>query len=92
LKPWIIHNIQDTSPEGIKRKETLDYAVAYQINTITTIYIWFDFLIYIHLLLSQIDLFMIEALSDVIIVIVITRFWYLPQKRNWLLLPTEQPQ
>ena len=36
------------------------------------------FLIYIHLLLSQIDIFLIEAISDVIVVTVITYLWYLP--------------
>jgi len=82
LRSWITHNIQDNTPEGALRKITLNRMVAYQINTVHNIYNWFDFLIYIHLLLSQIDLFLIEASSDVFIVNIITYFWYLPNKVN----------
>jgi hypothetical protein len=78
LRPWITHNIQDNTDEAKIRKLTLRYCTAYEINTIYTIYQWFDFLIYIHLLLSQIDLFLIEATSDVMIVAIITYYWYLP--------------
>jgi hypothetical protein len=78
LRPWITHNIQDNTVEATTRKITLNRATAYEINTVYTIYQWFDFLIYIHLLLSQIDLFLIEASSDVLIVTIITYFWYLP--------------
>ena len=53
LRPWITHNIQDNTNEAKQRKISLSYCNAYEINTIYTIYIWFDFLIYIHLLLSS---------------------------------------
>jgi hypothetical protein len=78
LRSWITHNIQDDTVEGVIRKKTLNYALAYQINTVFTIYQWFDWLIYIHLLLSQFDLFLIESSSDVLIVTIIVRYWYLP--------------
>jgi hypothetical protein len=77
LSPWITHNIQDNTEEAKTRKISLDHRVAHIINVVNNIYRWFDFLIYIHLLLSQIDLFLIESCSDVIIVTVITQFWYL---------------
>lgn len=77
LRSWITHNIQDNTDEGITRKLSLNYIHAHQINTIYTVYGWFDFLIYIHLLLSQIDIFFIEATTDVVIVFVITNIWYL---------------
>jgi hypothetical protein len=82
LRPWITHNIQDNTTEAKIRKKTLSYINAYEINTVYTIYQWFDFLIYIHLLLSQIDLFLIEACSDVFIVAIITYIWYLPHNNN----------
>lgn len=82
LRPWITHNIQDNTLDAKVRKLTLNYINAYEINTIYTIYVWFDFLIYIHLLLSQIDLFLIEACSDVFIVTIITYYWYLPYNNN----------
>jgi hypothetical protein len=78
LKPWITHNIQDNTREANERKLSLRYSDAYEINTIYTTYQWFDFLIYIHLLLSQVDIFLIEATSDVIIVTIITYVWFLP--------------
>jgi hypothetical protein len=77
LNPWITHNIQDNTQEGVMRKIILNKKIAYEINTVNTIYKWFDFLIYIHLLLSQIDIFFIEATSDVLIVTIITKFWFL---------------
>ena len=77
LKAWITHHIQDETPEGRERKVSLNKGEAYQINTVYTFYVWFDFLIYIHLLLAQIDLFLFEALSDVVIITVITHYWYL---------------
>lgn len=82
LRSWITHHIQDDTIEGIVRKKTLNYRMAYQINTVFTIYQWFDWLIYIHLLLSQFDLFLIEASSDVFIVTLIVRFWYLSGEQN----------
>lgn len=78
LRPWITHNIQDQTMEGIIRKQNLNYYLAYQINTIYTTYTWVDFIIYVHLLLDQIDLFLIEAFSDIIIMTIITHYWYLP--------------
>jgi hypothetical protein len=77
LSPWITHNIQDDTEEAKTRKSLLNHRVAHTINIVNNIYRWFDFLIYIHLLLSQIDLFLIESCSDVFIVTIITQFWYL---------------
>jgi len=77
LSPWITHNIQDDTEEAKTRKLSLNHRVAHTINITNNVYRWFDFLIYIHLLLSQIDLFLIESISDVLIVVAITQFWYL---------------
>lgn len=82
LRPWITHNIQDNTDEAKLRKSTLNYKNAYEINTIYTIYQWIDFLIYIHLILTQIDLFLIESTSDVLIVTIITYVWFLPHREN----------
>jgi len=77
LRPWIVHNVQDNTKEGIMRKQKINIRTVYFINTVSTVYIWFDFLIYIHLLLAQFDLFIIEAVSDIFIANFITHFWYL---------------
>ena len=41
-------------------------------------YFWFDWFIYIHLLLAQIDIVLVEVVSDVSTNIFIT-WWYLKQ-------------
>jgi hypothetical protein len=81
LRSWITHNIQDNTKEALIRKRTLNYMEAYEINTIYSLYQWVDFLIYIHLLLSQIDIFLIEATSDVLVVSIITHSWYLSNNK-----------
>jgi hypothetical protein len=89
LRPWITHNIQDNTDEAKIRKSTLNYLHAYEINTIYTIYQWFDFLIYIHLILTQIDLFLIESTSDVLIVTIITYVWFLPHRKPQITTTSE---
>ena len=77
LRPWITHNIQDNTTDGFERKRTLNHNIAHFITVITTTYQWVDYLVYIHLLLSQFDLFFIEAASDIMVVSIITQCWYL---------------
>lgn len=69
LSPWQINNIQDEN-KGI---DVTHYWFAYEITAITTIYHWFDWYIYMNILLSQIDMVIIEISADVIISIWSTR-------------------
>jgi hypothetical protein len=55
----------------------------YEISIINTIYSWFDWLIYIHMLLAQVDMFLLELITDTIAIYFVTR-WYI---RNRALLP-----
>lgn len=73
IQPWIMHNIHNTGsvrPLNVNRKH------AYEISIASTAYTWFDYLIYINLLISQFDLFLTECCTDVIVNIFVTR-WYL---------------
>jgi hypothetical protein len=73
IQPWImhnIHNIESDRPLIVNKKH------AYEINTASNIYTWFDYLIYINLLIAQFDLFLIESSTDVIANIFVTK-WYL---------------
>jgi len=63
LQPWLINSVQDIS----KEKYTLQKSIAYQINTVIKIYAWVDWFIYMKLLFSQIDIFIIEIGADVIV-------------------------
>ena len=49
---------------------------AYEIVLFSTIYHWFDWIIYINMLLSQIDFVIVEMLSDIIMNHIIT-YWYI---------------
>jgi hypothetical protein len=55
----------------------------YEISIINTIYSWFDWLIYIHMLLAQVDMFLLELITDTIAIYFVTR-WYI---RNRAMLP-----
>jgi hypothetical protein len=48
----------------------------YEISIINTIYSWFDWLIYIHMLLAQVDMFLLELTTDTIAIYFVTR-WYI---------------
>ena len=74
LQPWILLNIQDsTNKTPVKN--------AYEIVTLNNIYTWFDWFIYINLLLAQIDMIIIESLSEIIITNIIT-YMYIRDKKN----------
>ena len=72
IAPWITLNIQDDAVD--KRK--VDKAHAYEISVVSTIYSWFDWLIYIHMLLAQVDMVIIEMSADVVASTAIT-YWYM---------------
>lgn len=62
IYPWIINNIQDETVSI--NYEIIKYG--YIINIIHTTYYWFDWFIYMNLLLSQVDLLIIETLTSVV--------------------------
>ena len=77
IAPWITLNVQDTGNVwmGINRSH------AYEISLVSTLYSWFDWLIYIHMLLAQVDMVLIEMGTDVLSTAVIT-YWYLNRDRD----------
>ena len=72
INPWIILNVQNTEIE----RDSINQPMAYEVSICSTLYTWFDYLIYISLLLAQFDLFLIETFTDVIGTVILTR-WYL---------------
>ena len=72
IAPWIVLNIQNTEID----RRSINQSVAYEVSICSTLYTWFDYLIYISLLLAQFDLFLIETFTDVIGTVISTR-WYL---------------
>ena len=60
ISPWIINHIQDTERD----KTTINHRHAYEIATTNVIYHWMDWLLYMNILLAQIDLVAIEVCAD----------------------------
>lgn len=77
LSPWLINNVQDNKA----KKEDLNKVTVYSASIINVIYMWVDWLLYMNILLSQIDLFFCEIISDIIVTCVCNNY-YLQQNYN----------
>lgn len=75
LTSWLINNVQDNKA----RREILNRSIVYSASIINVVYTWVDWLLYMNILLSQIDLFFCEVLSDIIVTCVCNNY-YLQQK------------
>jgi hypothetical protein len=74
LRSWVINEVQD-----ISNKKPIDHRKAYILSSVSVTYNWFDFFMYMNILLSQIDLFVLEIVADLIMTSGITNY-YLKQK------------
>ena len=77
LQPFIINEIQDVCKNNIT-----NFGFCYELSCNSAIYVWFDFFMYMHILMSQIDLLLVEIIADVIITGIITKY-YLNKKFNY---------
>jgi hypothetical protein len=60
LNPWIIQNIQN---DAAKTEYTTTHA--YEIVIIDIVYRWFDWFMYMNILLAQVDMMVVEILGNV---------------------------
>lgn len=67
LKPWIINVIQDKT-----NATRITYPQSYELSFVHTIYNWFDFFLYMNILLSQIDMLLVEVIADLIVTFFLT--------------------
>ena len=67
LKPWIINVIQDKT-----NSTRITYTQSYELSFVNTIYNWFDFFLYMNILLSQIDMLLVEVIADLIVTFFLT--------------------
>jgi len=81
LQSWIINEIQDITKHTIS-----SVFISYEISCVSTIYNWFDFFMYMHILMSQIDLLFVEITADMIMIIIITKY-YLTKKHEYQIIP-----
>jgi hypothetical protein len=78
ILPWVTLTVFDTSPEAMDRKLSLSHKMAYEISNVSAIYGWFDWFIYINLLLSQVDMVLIEIGMDIVATSLITYMYLNP--------------
>ena len=72
LNPWMINNVQDEE----RQKTHLKRYNVYEIATVCVIYNWTDWLLYMNILLAQIDMMLIEVAADLLMSYIVT-FYYL---------------
>ena len=71
LLAWQTNSVQDITK--IKKNDIKCFA--YEVSFVTTIYGWMDWYIYINLLLSQVDMILIEICSDLFMSFATTRYY-----------------
>lgn len=67
VQPWIINVIQDKS-----NTTQIKYNSSYELSFVYTIFNWFDFFMYMNILMSQIDMLFVEIFADLIITFILT--------------------
>lgn len=72
LNPWIINNIQD---EVRSKKHLLKWNV-YEVTSVSVVYNWTDWLLYMNILLAQVDMMIVEVLADLLMSL-LTTYYYL---------------
>lgn len=70
IHPWVINNVQDTK---IYFKVNIYHA--YEITAIHAVYGFIDWYFYMNIILSQIDLFMVEMIVDLIMAMLTTKYY-----------------
>jgi hypothetical protein len=76
LYPWVINNVQDSN----SKNQTNEYH-AYEITAVHSIYGFVDWYIYMNILLSQFDLFMLEMVVYLITALLTTKY-YLEREKS----------
>lgn len=71
LHSWLINQVQDET----KDKKMISKRFAYEVTCSTTIYFWFDWFIYMNILLSQIDMVLIEIMADLVMSLMTTTYY-----------------
>lgn len=62
LSPWLVNNVQD-----LEREQSLSVRkYAYEVTTVNTLYQWVDWLLYMNILLSQIDMVLVEVAMNLV--------------------------
>lgn len=74
ISPWLIQTIQNDKP-----KDAYAQRYAQEVAIGDVIYRWFDWFMYMHILLAQIDMMLIELTGNMIAVVYTTRLYMKPR-------------
>jgi hypothetical protein len=74
LQSWIINTVQDP-----KTTTQVNPLLCYELSLTATTYAWFDFFMYMNILMAQIDMLLMEIGSDIIMTSILTTYYL---KRN----------
>jgi hypothetical protein len=78
LNPWLINNVYDITYIKYHKNNKLSY----EITLVTTLYTWFDWYINLNLLLTQIDIFLIDMVSELFTAAAITKYYLMHNKED----------
>lgn len=71
LHAWLINSVQDRTVPKLQEVRRIAYGVA----IVHSIYYWWDWFIYMNILLAQFDLFLMEMVSSVLTSVITTRMY-----------------
>lgn len=83
VMPWIIQSIQNDKP-----KSEFVQSKAYEIVVVDVIYRWFDWFMYMNILLAQIDMMIIEIAGNIGMVFITTKNYLRSSSFQSQLLPS----
>ena len=70
ITPWLIQNVQNDKP-----KDEFVVRYAQEISLGECVYRWFDWFMYMHILLAQVDMMIIELVGNLACVYYVTRMY-----------------
>ena len=86
LQSWITNTVQNK-----QCSITLVPSHSYEISFISTIYNWFDFFMYMNILMAQFDMLFVEIVSELLITFFVTRYYLDENKNKRIKIPEKTP-
>ena len=86
LQSWITNTVQNK-----QCSLTLISSHSYEISFVSTIYIWFDFFMYMNILMAQVDMLFVEIVSDLLITFFATRYYLGENNKNGIKTHEQTP-
>lgn len=71
ISPWITNVLHDVTVS----KEYLNVCLVYEIANVSVIYTWVDWFIYFNILFAQIDMVLVEIITDILVTTYVTKMY-----------------